>query len=535
MRNRNSMNNGLIDTAHFLLTRFNIPFGFGNLPAGLGLNDEWLEQRFALFENFCLPSVLAQENKDFCWLIWIDERTPERWRSRLKEDLEPLPSARVLPFKPGSDAIWKEEIEKLSGGTSVQRIVTTRLDNDDAISRDYLASIARRAAALPRKDRPYVINYRDGCRVSNAGFFAVSQRLNPFLSVVSPRHPLITALHTDHGSMNRVGKVVDHGKFFRRAPYWLQSIHGNNAANQLQRKRARMDQRQLERFSLGRNWMQLLQNGQFVMAKAEVDLVQFAHRRPWIAPGPRQGRVCDIAMNGLKGEYLFENIRRKMAFHQSDLLQFVSFVMNGPAPGLVIDAGANIGNHTIFFAKVLAADVMCVEPNPVALQLLRSNLALNGITDRVTIVEAAASDTRGPAHLRAGSVLNLGATKVVEGAGPEPGRVVMMPLDETVSETALKDKVSLIKVAVEGFENRVLRGALQIIRNCRPILVVEAVTADALQEIEGTLRPFRYARAGPFGETPTYVFGPNRCQLWRSLFLRRVFRTASRVKCKILK
>jgi len=34
----------------------------------------------------------------------------------------------------------------------------------------------------------------------------------------------------------------------------------------------------------------------------------------------------------------------------------------------------------------------------------------------------------------------------------------MMPLDDIVAGTALADKVSLIKVAVEGSENRVLRG-----------------------------------------------------------------------------
>jgi FkbM family methyltransferase len=518
-------------TAHFLLTRFNVPLG--NVPVNLGLNDDWLEHRFALFENFCLPSVLAQDYKGFCWLVTIDERTPERWRSRLRADLAPLKSTRILPVKPGPQTIWKEEIERLTRGTSVQRVVTTRLDNDDAISRDYLAKISQCAARLPQQDRYYVINYRNGCQVSNAGFFAVSEPLNPFLSVVSPLHPLLTAAHAEHAAMNRFGKVVDHGKFSRRPLYWLQSIHGNNVANRLQRKRARIDHQQLERFSLGENWMQLLQNGNFVMAQAEVNLVQLAYRRPWIAPGRFQDRVCDVAISGLKGEYLFEKIRGEMTFYKNDLLQFVSFVMNPSAPGLMIDVGANIGNHTLFFGKVLAANVLCVEPNPAALPLLKSNIALNGIGNRVTIVEAAASDTRGLAQLRPASLLNLGATKMVEGDMRETGGIVMMPLDEIVAGTALADKVSLIKVAVEGSENRVLRGALKILRDCRPILVVEAATADALQQIEETLRPFRYARVGPFCQPPTYVFGPNRWRLWRSLLLRRVFRTASRAKRRI--
>src|SRR5277367_5912038 len=125
-----------MDIAHFLLTRFNVAFGFGNVPSELGLKDDWLEHRFALFENFCLPSVLAQEHKKFSWLIWIDERMPERWKTRLKTDLARLASAHLLPVQPGTSAWWQADLNKMVAQTTAPRIVTTRLDNDDAISRD---------------------------------------------------------------------------------------------------------------------------------------------------------------------------------------------------------------------------------------------------------------------------------------------------------------------------------------------------------------------------------------------------------------
>jgi FkbM family methyltransferase len=514
-----------MNTAHFLLTRFNIPIG--NVPTDLNLNDDWLEHRFALFENFCLPSVLAQENKDFCWLIWMDERTPERWRSRLKTGLLPL-SSHLLQVKPGPPPIWSDEIAKLANATSAQRVVTTRMDSDDAISRDYLAQIRQCAESL-RNDRPHVINFRNGCQVSAIGFFAVSENLNPFLSVVSPRQPLVTAWHGEHAGMNRFGKVLEKGKHSQRPLYWLQSIHGNNVANRLQQKGARIAAGQLACFALGEHWMQLLQNENFSVADAEVSLVRFSCPRPWISPA--QDRARDVALSGFQGEYLLENVRREAAFYQSDLLQFLDLLTRGAKPGLMIDVGANIGNHTVFFAKVLAAHVLSIEPNPVALKLLKSNVELNAIAGRVTIVEAAAWDAPGSAQLHTTSLLNLGASKIVE----KPGNITLKPLDEILAPMPLADKVSLIKVAVEGFENRVLRGALQTIRNSRPILVVEAPTAEALREIETTLAPFRYARTGPFGETSAYVFAPQRWRLWRSLLLRRVFRTTKRLRRKLCK
>jgi FkbM family methyltransferase len=521
-----------METLHFLLTRFNVPIA--SVPVDFGLNDDWLEHRFALFENFCLPSVLAQQNKDFRWLLWMDERTPERWQSKLRADLQPLPSAQVLMVKPGTDMFWQADLEKLSGAASDKRVLTTRLDNDDAISRDYLAAIRQCADELPHQDRYYVINYQNGCQASHLGLFAVAERLNPFLSVASPARPLKTAWHTSHTAMNQIGKVLDHGKFSRTPLYWLQSVHGNNVANRLQRRRVRIDDRQLERFSLGANWMRLLQGEKFVMPKQEADWVHFAYPRQFLAEGDSSNRACEIAISGLRGEYLFEQIRSEKTFYKNELLQFLGFLTKGMDSGLMIDVGANIGNHTLYFARILGAEVIAIEPNPVALNLLKSNVARNDLGDRVTVVEAAAWDTAGPAQWRAGSQLNLGATIIVPAEKPGPDCVEMLPLDEIVTRRGRKNRISLVKVAVEGAENRSLRGAMRVLQTWRPILVIEASTEDALKEIEKTLSAFHYAKAGPFCEG-TYVFAPERWPLLRAQILQRMSRTTARLKRKLFR
>lgn len=517
------------------MTRFNCPIG--GVPTDVGLMDGWLEHRFELFETFCLPSVLAQENRNFCWLLWMDARTPEKWRARLAADLQPLRSSRVLFAQPGAFEFWKSDIERVVSESSAERIITTRMDNDDALSKDYLAKIAERAATLPRNHGPCVINFRNGCQASHAGIFAVAERLNPFLSVVSHRNPLVSAWQGEHVGMSRFGKVLELGKTSGGAPYWMQTIHGNNVANRLQQKRTRIDDLALERFSLGKNWRELLQNKMFEMAKGEVNQFPFVHRRPWISTASQRLDVCNITISGANGDHLFESIRREKAFDKGDLLQFVSFALHGQPPGLMIDVGASIGNHTVFFAKILGAQVLCVEPNPAALNLLKTNISRNAINGSVTIVESAASDTRGIAGLLTGSLLNMGTARVVETNAPGAASIPTAPLDDILAENSPEAKVSLIKIAVEGFEERVLRGATKTILKNLPLLVIDAASTEALETIDALLRPFHYHRAGPFCEPPAYVFSTSRLQLWRAWVTRRVSRSASRfvVKTKLLR
>lgn len=64
----------------------------------------------------------------------------------------------------------------------------------------------------------------------------------------------------------------------------------------------------------------------------------------------------------------------------------------------------------------------------------------------------------------------------------------------------------LIKIDVEGMEVDVLRGAIGTIERCSPKLLVEAATAQALQDVEAVLRPLGYRKIKVYNETPTYLF-----------------------------
>src|SRR3954470_23970063 len=91
----------------------------------------------------------------------------------------------------------------------------------------------------------------------------------------------------------------------------------------------------------------------------------------------------------------------------------------------------NVGNHTLFVAKYLNPHrVIAVEPNPVAYRILKCNLALNDVVERVELHEVGMSDKSGRADLITPEY-NLGGARVVD---KRDGAFPIMPGDELLKD-----------------------------------------------------------------------------------------------------
>lgn len=128
-------------------------------------------------------------------------------------------------------------------------------------------------------------------------------------------------------------------------------------------------------------------------------------------------------------------------------------------PGdVVIDGGANIGTLTRAMLDA-GAIVMAFEPNPEAMECLRKNcpnatpfaLALSDTNERVGVIKDE----------------NAGASFVV----PD-GDIQAVDLDLFMDAAGL-ESVALIKLDIEGYETKALRGARETIARCKPVLFVE--------------------------------------------------------------
>ena len=145
-----------------------------------------------------------------------------------------------------------------------------------------------------------------------------------------------------------------------------------------------------------------------------------------------------------------------------------------PVTGVVIDGGANVGAHTIAFARACPAGrVIAVEPQRMLAYMLAGTVALNRLAYVEVRNEAlgdVASTVRMPA-LDYGAVNNFGSLPITHGIAPRETDYVV-PISR-IDDWALP-RLDFLKLDIEGAERLALDGALETIRRCRPVIAVEA-------------------------------------------------------------
>lgn len=133
-----------------------------------------MEQRFAFFETICLPSVQAQTDPDFKFLVVTGEDMPAHQVDRLHGVLKDIPQAVIEALPPGPHravmhkAIETHTVSEDSAGLQF------RLDDDDGMSVHFIAKL-RRAA---RDARSLLKHYRCLALDFNKGFVIAPEHGN---------------------------------------------------------------------------------------------------------------------------------------------------------------------------------------------------------------------------------------------------------------------------------------------------------------------------------------------------------------------
>lgn len=161
-----------------------------------------------------------------------------------------------------------------------------------------------------------------------------------------------------------------------------------------------------------------------------------------------------------------QNAWRRGEFFEDEELSLLSKYVKIGAH--IIDIGANVGNHALYFAtRMKAARVVVVEPNPLALAPLVANVVINGLTDVIDLgaLGVGLSDGSASGYGMKRHDRNLGATKMFEGRGQ---------LEVHAGDDLFADEVpDLIKIDVEGMEMKVLSGLERTITRHRPVILIE--------------------------------------------------------------
>lgn len=149
----------------------------------------------------------------------------------------------------------------------------------------------------------------------------------------------------------------------------------------------------------------------------------------------------------------------------------------------VLDIGANIGCHTFGFSKLVGSNgkVIAFEPTSFAFKKLERNLQLND-ADNVVLEKIALSNenrTNEEVSFRSSWPLDhknrSGIHPVDHGQMGLKDIVSFVKLDDYVKQNNL-NKVDIIKLDVDGFEYRIVQGALNTLKMHPPIIIMELVS-----------------------------------------------------------
>ncbi len=164
----------------------------------------------------------------------------------------------------------------------------------------------------------------------------------------------------------------------------------------------------------------------------------------------------------------------------------------------VVEVGANIGAHTVFFARQVGPTglVVAFEPQRLLFQTLCANLALNSVPN-VLCFHRAAGTTHGSIDVPPlDPTAKNDFANVSLGDSPQGEQVPLVPLDAYALP-----QCNFIKIDVQGMEEDVVRGTAKLIERFKPILYVDN---DRKGKSESLIRHIHELGYKMYWHTPAY-------------------------------
>ncbi len=208
-----------------------------------------------------------------------------------------------------------------------------------------------------------------------------------------------------------------------------------------------------------------------------------------------------VKISGLhEDEYIFNLIKQQQEFYEFDLLDLVRRLPLGH--GSVVDVGANLGNHTVFFALIMQRPTHAFEVSVKNRDVLAVNIAGNGIGDLVTMHEFGLHSEDTTASISE-NYDNMGQTRVVSLNSADESSVVLKRLDSVISPD---ERIALIKVDVEGGELDVVMGAQAILERDKPVCLVEGHPGPGFEALARFFADHGFRPAQILGRSDNWIF-----------------------------
>lgn len=141
----------------------------------------------------------------------------------------------------------------------------------------------------------------------------------------------------------------------------------------------------------------------------------------------------------------------------------------------VLDVGAYIGNHSIFFSKIFN-EVLSFEPHPISYEILKIN---SKNYNNIKLYNLGCSDENREAFLRLKHT-NIGGSDISNGTHERDHPIKLIKLDDVLFD--YNKKIGLIKIDTEGHEENVINGSVELLKKNKPVIVMELKNFNNYEE-----------------------------------------------------
>jgi hypothetical protein len=186
----------------------------------------WFRHRVDCFRQFCVPSIRAQTARTrFSYIILVDVATSAAMAREILDAVAGL-DARLLYVTADT---YVRKLQEHVRSSSADLVITSRVDNDDALHRRYIEAVVDAVAEV---QVPAVVDPVDGLRYDlqqNLGYIAPKTTwFTPFCSYVEERVRAVTVFSASN-TFHPPGWPCIRLSGYR----WCQIVHGRNLANRV--------------------------------------------------------------------------------------------------------------------------------------------------------------------------------------------------------------------------------------------------------------------------------------------------------------
>jgi FkbM family methyltransferase len=190
-----------------------------------------------------------------------------------------------------------------------------------------------------------------------------------------------------------------------------------------------------------------------------------------VAEVPFHGRILKFAISGHNSELEIQHIRQKL--YEPEEVELILKHMG--EDDIVLDLGANVGNHAIALATARPdATIHVFEPIKKTCELLRRNIALNALTNIDTSNLDIAVDAED-------GVLNM-VQRINLASSREAYAGIGLDIPKRALRALWPERVDFIKMDVEGAELRIIKSVLDLIKRDRTKIILECYKSTAKQD-----------------------------------------------------